>query len=81
MKWSPRKTDRPWPILRKSDTLKNAHYVEKIHNGVAIGNRIVYAAAHNFGYPPRNLPARPFLNVAPADVEEIRNLFRKHIGF
>ncbi len=29
-----------------------------------IGSRVPYAAAHEFGYPPRNLPARPYLRPA-----------------
>ena len=80
VKWQPRKVDRPWPILRKSGDLRNAHYVESIPNGVAIGNRIVYQAVHNFGYPPRNIPQREYLMVQPEDLQGINDLFRKYLA-
>lgn len=34
------------------------------------GDVIAYAAAHNFGYPPRNLPERQFIDVDDVDLEE-----------
>jgi len=34
-----------------------------------MGSQTPYAAAHEFGYPKRNLPARPYLNPAIAESE------------
>jgi len=34
-----------------------------------MGSEVPYAAAHEFGYPKRNLPARPYLNPAIAESE------------
>jgi phage gpG-like protein len=34
---------------------------------VLIGTNVVYAAAQNFGYQPRNLPARTFLGIRRGD--------------
>lgn len=32
-------------------------------NGIIIGSKLPYARAHNRGYPPKKIPARPFLPV------------------
>ncbi len=79
-KWPKRRRSYPHPILRASDTLKNAHYIETILNGVAVGNRLIYQAVHNFGYPPRNIPQREYLLVQDRDRNDINKLFRKHLG-
>lgn len=31
------------------------------HNSITVGSNVEYAAAQNYGFTPRNLPARPFL--------------------
>lgn len=38
------------------------------------GGEIEYAAAQNFGYPPRNLPAREFVFVSEERLEELDEL-------
>lgn len=78
-KWAKRKKSYPWPILRKSDTLKNSHYVEIIPGGVAVGNRLVpYNFAQNFGVPP-HLIGRKYLLGQPADRKKAVGVFRSHI--
>ena len=79
-KWAKRKVEQSWPVLRKSDTLMNAHYVEPIINGVAIGNRLAYQAVHNFGYPPKNIAKREYLMTQQKDIKAIMKIFKKHIG-
>jgi phage gpG-like protein len=79
VKWPPRKDDLPHPLLIKSGTLKDSFYVEPILNGVAIGNKVKYQAVQNFGYPPRNIPARKFLMVQPDDILKIDNIITNHI--
>lgn len=39
-----------------------------------IGTNVVYARAHEYGYPPRNLPARPFLRPAFKDNENMQSI-------
>lgn len=78
-KWVPRKVSKPWPILVKSGTLKNSHYVELIQNGVKVGNKVPYQAVHNFGYPPRNIAQREYLMVQPEDFLKIDNIITNHI--
>ena len=50
--------------------LGSIHY-EVSNDMVLIGTDKIYAAAHQFGYPPRNLAARPFLMVQDEDRVEI----------
>ena len=78
-KWTPRKVDVPWPILRKTDKLMNSIYVNKLRNGVAVGSRKPYQAVHNFGFPPRNIPARKYLFAKKEDIVNINKLFKKHL--
>jgi len=78
-KWIPRKVDRPWPILRQSDTLMNSIYVELISRGVAVGTRDPKQAVHNFGFAPRNIPARKYLFAKREDIVNINRLFKKHL--
>jgi len=78
-KWQPRKVSVPWPILRKTNKLFNSIYNEPVPNGAAIGTRDPKQAVHNFGFPPRNIPARKYLFVKPEDIHIIRGILRKHL--
>lgn len=78
-KWRKRKKKYPWPILRKSDTLKNAHYVRLIPNGVAVGNPLIYARAQFLGRPEINLVARNALVGQPADRKKADKVLRDSI--
>lgn len=49
------------PLLIKTTALLRSIRVLSVTNTAAtIASDRPYAAAHQFGYPPRNLPARPF---------------------
>lgn len=78
-KWAPRKVSRPWPVLRKSDTLMLSIYNKVLSNAVAIGTRKVYAAVHNFGYKPFNILKRKYLFAKREDINNIKRLFKKHM--
>lgn len=78
-KWKARKQAKPWPILQKTGRLKFGHYAVKEDNGVTIGNKVIYQAVHNFGYPASNIPARPYMVVQPRDLGNIIQLFVKHL--
>lgn len=39
-----------------------------LQNGVIVGTTVKYAAAHQYGYPPKGIPARPFLPESVPDV-------------
>lgn len=38
---------------------------------VRVGTNVIYSAAQNFGYPPRNLPAREYMYITQADANRI----------
>jgi phage gpG-like protein len=48
------------PILTQEETLRNSIRVTA-YNGIRITVGTPYALAHNFGYPPNNLPRRQFI--------------------
>lgn len=75
----------PWPPLspaylrRKPAGLKILHRTGRLRRSIRVrleGGAIVastdlpYAAAHQFGLPQRNLPARPFLVLTDSDRQE-----------
>ena len=40
---------------------------------VLVGAAMEYAAVHQFGWPKKNIPARPYLGVSPDDKKAIEN--------
>lgn len=38
---------------------------------VEVGTNVIYSAVHQFGYPPKNIPARPYLGVSKENEREI----------
>ena len=77
--WAPRKVNKPWPILRKTNKLMNATYSKPSKNKVVIGNRTKYQAVHNFGFAPRGIAMRKFMFVKAKVVINIKQLFKSHI--
>ena len=78
-KWAKRKDALSHPILKKSGRLQASHYTEIHADGFSIGNSIVYQAVHNFGYPKRNIPARPFLVYQKEDMEKVKKIIKDHV--
>lgn len=79
--WTPPKDGgRP---LYDTGRLKRSIDHRVTQNGVEIniGDPLAaqYASAHNYGYRPRNLPARPFMVYQDQDVDDIYSLFAKHL--
>ena len=75
-KWTPRKVDRPWPILKKSGALKKSVYTASSGPNLTLGsNGLLYNAVHQFGYSKQNIPARPYLMLQEEDEELIANKF------
>jgi phage gpG-like protein len=45
-----------------------------------VGTGVIYAATHEFGYPPRNIPARPFMRPAIDEHQrEIEQAVKIHV--
>lgn len=62
--WAVRKKEpkKPHPLLQDTHALRDGIRTDSLtHKSISIVNSVPYAAAHQFGYEPRNLPARPFL--------------------
>jgi phage gpG-like protein len=62
--------------LRRSLTDRfgpNAVYEDEPQS-LVLGTTVPYAAAHHYGYPPRNLPARPIIGVRDTDPELMATL-------
>lgn len=47
---------------------------------VRIGTPLIYGAAHQFGRPEINLPARPFLGVSDDDAAEILAILNEYLA-
>jgi phage gpG-like protein len=80
--WAPWSTNykpkRVHQMLWDTGTLLRSLSIGDEHNifrtdgddSIVVGSNVKYAAAQNYGYSPRNLPARPYL-VLNAQVEEV----------
>lgn len=49
-------------------------------SGVLLFTNIEYAAAHQYGYPKRNLPARPFMWMSAKGMEDLVKQTEKWLG-
>jgi phage virion morphogenesis protein len=67
--------------LRDSVTFKGAagQILEIGATELNFGSNLAWAKVHQYGYPPRNIPARPFLKFRETDRRNIRNMIRDHI--
>ncbi len=72
----PAKKDGSPATLKKSGLLWHSFHLVVDDHAAVLSNPTPYAAAHQFGYAPRNLPPRPFYPVidgrlTPAAAEKI----------
>ncbi len=83
--WAPRKKEpkKPHPLLQDTHTLIDSIRTDGLTDkSINIVSSTPYAAAHQFGYSPRNLPARPFLpfdkdgNLTPAGAKKVEMALR-----
>ena len=45
-----------------------------------LGSDLIYAPTHEFGYPPRNIPQRPFIEPGITEnIEQIKNIIQNSI--
>lgn len=67
--------------LRRSVTVKGAagQILDISPTELNFGSSISYARTHQYGYPPRNIPARPFIKLIEGDRRKIRDMIRDHI--
>ena len=78
------RTDR---ILTESGTLADTLNYQISNNELSLGSNMEYAAMHQFGgttspfsaFPNQEIPARPFLGIAPFERLEILDILNDHI--
>lgn len=78
------RTDR---ILTESGTLADTLNYQISNNELSLGSNMEYAAMHQFGgttspfsaFPNQEIPARPFLGIAPFERAEILDILNHHI--
>lgn len=84
-RWKPsiRATEQGGQTLRDTDELHKSvavHPVVKIgKNTLTFGTKKKQAPSMHFGYPPRNIPARPFLVITDEDKKKIETLLKDEI--
>lgn len=66
-------------ILRDTGRLMNSISYKATSKQVSIFTNVEYAGAHQSGIPWRNLPARPFIGISPADNEAIVEILQGYI--
>ena len=69
--------DGPHPdyIITRTGRLKSSIRPIQTSDGAAVISDCIYARVHEFGYPPRNIPARPYLSRGfYAELEHIHKL-------
>ncbi|RCJ20144.1 hypothetical protein A6S26_05330 [Nostoc sp. ATCC 43529] len=82
--WDPlsaayRKRKRGTKILTESGRLRASITYRADGTQVVVGCNVKYARAHQYGYPKRNLPARPFLGASAEDEQELGEILLSYI--
>ncbi|MCC5644780.1 phage virion morphogenesis protein [Nostoc sp. CHAB 5824] len=82
--WAPlsaayRKRKRGTKILTESGRLRASITYRADGTQVVVGCNTKYARAHQFGYPKRNLPARPFLGASVEDERELGEILLDYL--
>ena len=79
------RTDR---ILTESGTLASSIHYQLSRNRLELGSNAEYAAMHQFGgvtspfsmMPNQDIPARPFLGIAPFERTEVIDILQQHLA-
>ena len=74
-----RKPQNKDKILTLFGDLKGVLNMQVGPRSVRIGTPLIYGAAHQFGRPEINLPARPFLGLSTSDEQELLDILRDHL--
>jgi phage virion morphogenesis protein len=66
-----RKSRHPDLILVLNGYLANHFRYRADDNELVFGTDRIYGAVHQFGWPEKNIPPRPFLGISPSDEQKI----------
>lgn len=62
--------------LRNSVTAKSSGAIREYNEKeLHFGTNLIYAPSHQFGFPARNIPKRPFLGVYAEDIKKMEQVF------
>ena len=86
--WPPRKSKRGKnPLLILTGALIRSvggqapGHVERVGDlSLELGTNLPYAGVHEFGYPGRNIPARPYLDVPEQDMSECHEILAEALA-
>jgi phage gpG-like protein len=66
--------------LKQSVTARSSNSIREIEgNTLTFGTKIVYAPTHQFGWPKKGIPKRPFLGVYEEDIKKLEEVFEEDI--
>jgi len=67
--------------LRQSVTASSSPSAIREFSGQTLkfGTKLIYAASHQYGYPPKNIPKRPFLGVYAEDIKKLEQVFEQDL--
>lgn len=68
------------PILQRSGRLMRSFLFTWRKTSYSVRNKVPWWTAHQYGYAPRNLPARPMLVLLAQDKAQFTRLARLHVG-
>jgi phage virion morphogenesis protein len=66
-------------LMNEDRLLDTLTYLMVDQDSVEVGSNMIYAATHQFGDPERNIPARAFLGISPANEHELVRELDKYI--
>ncbi len=75
-----RRKPRGLKILERTGRLRRSLRTSVNGRSIVISTDVPYAAAHQFGVPQRRLPARPFLLLTTADLDEMQRTLAESLA-
>ena len=75
-----KKRPKARPPLEVSGDLRDSLDSQVTADHALVGATKIYAAVHQFGWPERNIPARPYLGVGTGDARELVAITKNFIA-
>ena len=66
-------------ILRDTGRLMNSIDYKATDKTVSVFSNVIYSGVHQFGWPKKNIPARPFFGYNPEDQQAIVEVLRGYL--
>lgn len=75
--WKPTKhKGKRWvrTLYAFGDLFRSIVFFKVNNNTVGVGTNLPYAAAHQYGYKPKNIPQRKYLGFSGKDIEKLKDI-------